>query len=337
MKVSDFHYDLPDTSIAQSAIEPRHDSRLLDTRDMSDHRFLDLPRLLDPGDLVVVNETKVRAARLIGRRTLTGGKVEILLLKHRGDGLWEALAKPARRLRPGVRIEFDGLSAVVSRGPEDGIVQVALDAEDEESVIAATGIVPLPPYFSGHLEHADRYQTLFANQPGSSAAPTAGLHFTRDVVDRLVKRDIRLTKVDLHVSLDTFRPMSVELVEDHKIHSEWCSVPASTARAIAETHVRGNKVVAVGTTVVRTLESLADGQGGVRPESRDTDLFLRPGNKFEVVDALVTNFHMPSSTLLVLLSAFMGSGWRKVYSAALDRGYRFLSFGDAMYAERADS
>ncbi|MEE8407666.1 MAG: tRNA preQ1(34) S-adenosylmethionine ribosyltransferase-isomerase QueA [Acidimicrobiia bacterium] len=334
MKVADFHYDLPDTSIAQSAIEPRHDSRLLDTRDMSDHHFLDVADLLEPQDLLVVNDTKVRSARLVGRRVDTGGKVELLFLDRRGDGWWDALARPSRRLRPGIVLEFDGLSATVETIPDEGMVAVSLDADDEEAAIGATGSVPLPPYFTGALPDPDRYQTIFAREPGSAAAPTAGLHFTDEVLERLDERGVKMITVDLHVSLDTFRPMSVERIEDHEMHSEWCSVPAEAVIRIEDTRAAGARVVAVGTTVVRTLESMADGRGRVRSGRHRTDLFLRPGHKFKVVDALITNFHMPSSTLLVLLAAFMGPGWREAYETALARGYRFLSFGDAMYAER---
>lgn len=330
MRVAEFHYELPEDAIAQSAIEPRHDSRLLDTRDMSDHRFLDLPDLLEPGDLLVVNETRVRAARLIGTRIETGGKVELLLLERGDDGVWEALARPARRLHPGVVIGFEGVNATVVSEPERGVVQVTLDTDDEEAAISRVGAIPLPPYFQGQLVTSDRYQTLFATAPGSSAAPTAGLHFTGEVLNGLAERSVNIARVDLHVSLDTFQPMTGEEVEEHYMHSEWCSVPPSTAEAIDA----AQRVIAVGTTVVRTLESFADGEGGVRSGSHQTELFLRPGSEFRVVDALITNFHMPSSTLLVLLAAFMGDRWREVYEVALERGYRFLSFGDAMYAER---
>lgn len=330
MKVSEFQFDLPDTAIAQAAIEPRHDSRLLDTRDWTDHRFLELPELLRPGDLVVVNETKVRAARLIGKRTETGGKVELLLLDRTQQGVWEALARPTRRLRPGVVIDFGDLEATVVSEPSRGLIQVTLDAEDEEAAIEQIGTVPLPPYFTGILDQPNRYQTLFASTPGSAAAPTAALHFTDEVVAGLKRREVSISKVDLHVSLDTFRPMIVEDLEDHEMHSEWCKVPESTAEAVA----RASRVVAIGTTVVRTLETFADGSGGVTSGERQTDLFIRPGFEFRVVDALVTNFHMPGSTLLVLLAAFMGERWREAYETALRRDYRFLSFGDAMYAER---
>lgn len=301
---------------------------------MSDHTFIELPDLLEPGDLIVVNETKVRAARLIGRRVGTGGKVELLLVDRSADGRWKALARPARRLRPGVEIAFEGLTAKVLEPPVEGVVTVALDAEDEEDAIRKAGSVPLPPYFKGELDDPGRYQTIYANMPGSAAAPTAGLHFTEEVMERMRLRGIEVARVDLHVSLDTFRPMTVERIEDHRMHSEWCSVPVSTKEAIDGARERDGRVVAVGTTVVRTLESFADGRGGVEAGSKETSLFLRPGYEFQVVDGLITNFHMPRSTLLVLIAAFMGPRWRLAYDTALERGYRFLSFGDAMYAER---
>jgi len=334
MKVEDFKYSLPDSAIAQEAIEPRHDSRLLDTRDMSDHRFLDLPALLRPGDLVVVNETRVRAARFAGRRLDTGGSVELLLLEARPDGLWEALARPSRRLRPGIEIQIEGITATIVEGPDEGMVLVDLEAPDVEAAIDHAGNVPLPPYFHGALDDPDRYQTIFARSTGSAAAPTAGLHFTPDVTAGLRLRDIQIASVDLHVGIDTFRPIAAEEVEDHVMHSERCSIPEPTAAAIADARARGGRVVAVGTTVVRTLESFADGAGTVRSGEHLTDLFLSPGVEFRVVDGLVTNFHVPASTLVVLVAAFMGERWREAYQTALERGYRFLSFGDAMLAER---
>jgi S-adenosylmethionine:tRNA ribosyltransferase-isomerase len=304
---------------------------------MSDHTFLELADLLDPGDLVVVNETRVRAARLNGRRADTGGAVEILILDNLGDGTWEALARPARRLRPGLTIEFHEMTGTIVEGPSTGKVRLQLDANDPEETIRQTGSIPLPPYFTGHLDDPDRYQTMFASSPGSAAAPTAGLHFTPEVVQRLEDRHIPIALVDLHVSLDTFRPMSTEEIEDHHMHSEWCAVPAETADAVAGTRQSGGKVVAIGTTVVRTLETMADGAGGVQPGERRTDLFLTPESEISVVDVLVTNFHLPGSTLLVLLAAFMGDRWREAYDTALNRGYRFLSFGDAMLASRNNS
>lgn len=303
---------------------------------MSDHRFIDLSDLLEPGDLIVVNDTRVRPARVVGRRVTTGGQIEMLFLEHNDDGSWDALAKPSRRLRPGVVVEFSGFTAEVVDGPEQGRVIVILDADDPEAAIHAAGSMPLPPYFTGELENPERYQTMFASAPGSAAAPTAGLHFTDEVTRRLETRGIAIATVDLHVSIDTFRPLAVDDIEDHEMHSEWCAVPEETSWAVDDTRDNGGRVVAIGTTVVRTLETMADGTGRVQPGERRTDLFLRPGSEITVVDLLVTNFHLPGSTLLVLLAAFMGDSWRNAYDVALGRQYRFLSFGDAMLAARND-
>jgi S-adenosylmethionine:tRNA ribosyltransferase-isomerase len=334
MRVESFKYPLPESAVAQEAIEPRHDSRLLDTRDMSDHRFLDLPSLLRPGDLVVVNETRVRAARLEGHRVDTGGGIELLVLEARADGLWKALARPSRRLRPGVEIEMEGIVVSVVEGPTEGLVVVDMKAANVEAAIAAAGKIPLPPYFHGTLDDPDRYQTMFARSTGSAAAPTAGLHFTPMVATGLRQRGIEIVYVDLHVGIDTFRPITADEIEHHVMHSEWCAISETTAAAISRTRVVGGRVVAVGTTVVRTLETFATDDRTVLAGEGDTDLFLRPGDEFRVVDALVTNFHVPGSTLVVLVAAFMGERWRQAYQTALERGYRFLSFGDAMYAER---
>ncbi len=336
MRVADFTYSLPESAIAQEPIEPRHDSRLLDTRDLSDHRFLDLPQLLEPGDLVVVNDTKVRSARLIGVKTGGGGSVELLMLDPLLDGTWRALARPSRRLRPGVRIEFPGLSAKIVKGPEQGLIVVELETGDVEEAIENAGEVPLPPYFKGQLSDPGRYQTMFARLPGSAAAPTAGLHFTKEVVAGLERHEIEIASVDLHVGIDTFRPMTVEMIEDHQMHTEWCSVPEATVTAVIATRERGGAVVAVGTTVVRALESNAGVDGVLTAGTCETDLFLRPGSSFRVVDTLVTNFHVPGSTLMVLVAAFMGEHWREAYGHALANRYRFLSFGDAMLARRHD-
>jgi S-adenosylmethionine:tRNA ribosyltransferase-isomerase len=334
MRVESFKYPLPEAAVAQEAIEPRHDSRLLDTRDMSDHRFLDLASLLRPRDLVVVNETRVRAARLRGHRRDTGGVIELLVLEARPDGSWMALARPSRRLRPGLEIEMDGIVASVVEGPEDGLVVVDLKTADVEAAIAAAGTIPLPPYFHGTLDDPDRYQTMFARSTGSAAAPTAGLHFTPEVAAGLRQREIEIVSIDLHVGIDTFRTITADEIEHHVMHSEWCSISETTAAAIAGARAQGGRVVAVGTTVVRTLETFATDDRTVVAGNGDTDLFLTRGDDFRVVDALVTNFHVPGSTLVVLVAAFMGERWRKAYKTALDRGYRFLSFGDAMYAER---
>jgi S-adenosylmethionine:tRNA ribosyltransferase-isomerase len=301
---------------------------------MSDHRFLELPALLRPGDLVVVNETRVRAARLTGKRRDTGGTVELLVLTGRPDGLWVVLARPSRRLRPGIVIDVKGLSVTVIEGPAQGMVVVDLEAPDVEAAIAAAGEVPLPPYFKGDLADSSRYQTMFARNTGSAAAPTAGLHFTPEVVGGLEMAGIAMTTVDLQVGIDTFRPITSSEIEEHKMHSEWCAISEDAAAAIRRTRQHGGRVVAIGTTVVRALESFGNDDGTVRTMEGLTDLFLKPGDPFKVVDALVTNFHVPGSTLVVLVAAFMGERWREAYRVALERGYRFLSFGDAMYAER---
>jgi len=260
--------------------------------------------------------------------------VELLVLGGRADGYWNALARPSRRLRPGIEIELEGLTAGIVRGPEEGVVVVDLRAPDVEEAIESAGEIPLPPYFRGHLDTDSRYQTMFARLTGSAAAPTAGLHFTPEVVAGLQERAIEVAFVDLHVGIDTFRPMAVEQIEEHRMHSEWCSVSETTAQAVSRTRARGGRVVAIGTTVVRTLETRGRADGMVEAGAGDTDLFLKPGARFDVVDALVTNFHVPGSTLVVLVAAFMGDRWREAYQIALERGYRFLSFGDAMYAER---
>jgi S-adenosylmethionine:tRNA ribosyltransferase-isomerase len=271
---------------------------------------------------------------LTGKRRDTGGTVELLVLSGRSDGLWEVLARPSRRLRPGIVIDVEGLSATVVEGPAEGMVVVDLQAPDVEAAIAAAGEVPLPPYFKGDLADSSRYQTMFARTTGSAAAPTAGLHFTPDVVGGLERAGIAMTTVDLHVGIDTFRPITSNEIEGHRMHSEWCGISEEAAAAIQRTRRTGGRVVAIGTTVVRALESFGNDDGTVRAMEGQTDLFLKPGDRFMVVDALVTNFHVPGSTLVVLVAAFMGDRWREAYRVALDRGYRFLSFGDAMYAER---
>jgi len=320
---SEFDYSLPADRIAQVPIEPRDSARLLDTRDLTDHRFRDLPELLEPGDLVVVNRTRVRAARLIGRKLMSGGRVEALLLGRVTGTLWRAILKPARRLRPGEEIAFGAISATIVEGPVDGVAVLDLwSADDVETAITAAGQVPLPPYIKTELADSERYQTIFAKEVGSAAAPTAALHFTEDVVGRLQERGIDLVEIELRIGLDTFRPISSPTIEQHQIHSEEFFVPDSTQAKIDACQGR---VVAVGTTVVRALESQSDGGS--------TDLFITPGFRFRVVDLLVTNFHLPRTTLLVLLVAFMGDGWRNAYEVALNRGYRFASFGDAMLAE----
>lgn len=336
MLTSHFDYDLPDRAIAQTPIEPRDRSRLLDTSTGQDHLFEDLPRMLSPGDLVVVNDTRVRAARLQARKVETGGAVEVLLLERQAGDEWTAMVKPARRLRKGSLLVAGPIRAELLSDPDGGIVQLALEAPtDIEDAVARVGEVPLPPYITADLNDPWRYQTVYADTPGSAAAPTAGLHFTSGVLDEVDARGIERAQVELRVGIGTFRPISTERVEEHVMHPEWISVSESTVAAVADTRRRGGRVVAIGTTVVRALESAAP-DGELKPWEGHTDLFITPGFRFSVVDRLVTNFHMPRSSLIVMVAAFMGPEWRRNYELALDRGYRFLSFGDAMLADRAD-
>jgi S-adenosylmethionine:tRNA ribosyltransferase-isomerase len=328
---SEFGYHLPTERIAQVPIEPRHAARLLDTRDRSDHAFIDLPQLLKPGDLVVVNRTRVRAARLHGHKTNTGGEVEALLLRRLSEDLWQAAIRPSRRLRPGTNLAFGNTPALIEEGPHEGIVTLRIDAD---AAMASAGEVPLPPYIHTPLRDSDRYQTIFARETGSSAASTAALHFTPEVMTRLHENNIAIAEVLLHIGLDTFRPIGSDMIEDHRIHTEEFQVPDETALAIKECRQRQGRVIAIGTTVVRTLETVASGDGSVSAERGNTDLYITPGYEFSVVDGLVTNFHLPRTTLLVLLASFMGEGWRDAYQTALERRYRFASFGDAMYTER---
>jgi S-adenosylmethionine:tRNA ribosyltransferase-isomerase len=334
VRTSDFSYELPESAIAQSAVEPRDSARLLDTRDLSDHTFRELPDLLDPGDVVVVNRTRVSPMRLEGRREPSGGRIEALLLRSDADGSWEALLRPTRRLHDGDRLVF-GDTVVALRGdPIDGRGVLAPVVGSLEEAMAAVGSVPLPPYFHGELADDERYQTVYGTSPGSAAAPTAGLHFTPELIAALGARQVSVASVDLKVGLDTFRPISVEFVADHDIHSEHIEVPDETVAAVSAARRDGGRVVAIGTTVVRALESAAAG-GALGRFRGSTDLFIRPGYGFRVVDLLVTNFHIPASTLVVLVSAFMGEAWREAYETALSRGYRFLSFGDVMLAQRS--
>ena len=339
MKTSSFAYHLPEHLIAQSPVEPRDSARLLRASDLTDWTVRDLPALLRPGDLVVVNDTRVRAARLIGHREPTGGRVELLLLGRRGDR-WQALARPARRLRPGSTVRFEGLAACIETDPVAGQVELTLHtasgrAGDEavERAIAGAGQVPLPPYIHRALDDPDRYQTVFADRVGSAAAPTAGLHLTERTLDNLAGGGIGLARIELRIGLDTFRPIVAEDVADHRMHSEWIDVPESTVERVVHTRRSGGRVVAVGTTVVRALET-AFQDGPLAPYVGPTGLYIMPGYRFAAVDVLLTNFHMPGSSLLVLVAAFIGQAWRSVYETARERGYRFLSFGDAMLLER---
>ena len=325
MDVAALDYCLPDDAIAQSPLADRAAARLLVDRGPDaavDHRHVfDLPDLLRTGDVLVLNDSRVLPARLHLRRE-TGGAVEVLLLERQPDGRWEAIVRPSRKLRAGAVLEGNGVAveAVEDRG--DGRWLVGVDGEVDRA-----GEVPLPPYIHTPLDDAERYQTVYARRPVSAAAPTAGLHLTDEVLRRCRDRGVEVASVELAIGLDTFRPVTTAKVEDHAIHSEAYDVPEATMAAVE----RADRVVAVGTTVVRTLETAA-ATGELRGR---TQLFIRPGFTFRAVDALLTNFHLPRTTLLAMIDAFVGPRWRELYEIALRDGYRFLSFGDAMLLARA--
>jgi S-adenosylmethionine:tRNA ribosyltransferase-isomerase len=341
LRTADFDYDLPTGLIAQSPAEPRDSCRLLVLDRASgqmDHRvFTDLAEYVRPGDLVVVNETRVMPARLRGVREGSGGAVEVLLLRERGRDTWECLVKPGRRLQPGAKVLFGDLELtglVVGVLEESGGRLIQFNAREGRfmDVVHRIGEVPLPPYITRPLNDPELYQTVYATNEHSAAAPTAGLHFTTALLDRLQEKGAHVAKVELDVGLDTFRPVSEEDPADHHIHTEHFRVPAWTAEAVNDCRARGGRVIAVGTTVVRALESAFDEAAGVVVESQgSTDLFIVPGFRFGAVDALITNFHVPRSTLLMLVSAFAGRELvLHAYDVAREEGYRFLSFGDAM-------
>ncbi|MBT5581767.1 MAG: tRNA preQ1(34) S-adenosylmethionine ribosyltransferase-isomerase QueA [Acidimicrobiaceae bacterium] len=323
--LADIRYELPPSAIAQTPIEPRDSARLLvDCKDSVEHRIVaDLPELLEPGDLVVVNDTRVLPARIPARRP-TGGGAEILLLENRGDEGWEALARPSRKLAPGMKLTTGDLRIEMGENLGDGRRLVVLDTGDRPllEVLEEVGLPPLPPYIEKQIDNSDRYQTVYADRPLSAAAPTAGLHFTDEVFAKLAERGINVATVELAVGLDTFRPVMVHRLDDHVMHTEWYHVPAATQSAVG----KAGRVVAVGTTAVRALESWAVTGN---PEGR-SNLFIRRPFNWQVVDVLLTNFHLPESTLLCLVDAFVGPRWRDLYDIALDDDYRFLSFGDAM-------
>ncbi len=341
-RMDDYDYDLPFASIAQTPIEPRDAGRLLvalSANAAPQHRhILDLPSLLEPGDLLVVNETRVIPARLHLRKP-SGGAVEVLLLEHRSDQTWQALVKPSRKVAVGTRLR-PGPGLVVEIGETTGGGQRVVrllgdDGEplahgDEERALETFGEAPLPPYITEPLADASRYQTTYARVAGSAAAPTAGLHFTPALFSALRTRGIEVAKVDLAVGLDTFRPVLVDRPEEHDIHSERYDVPADTWDAVVRTRASGGRVVAVGTTTVRSLETVA--ASGVL--AGRTKLLIYGNYPFSVVDVLLTNFHLPRSSLLLLVEAFAGPRWRDLYAEAIDTGYRFLSLGDAMLLGR---
>ena len=342
MKTSDFNYDLPEELIAQTPVEPRDHSRLLvyHRKDGSiEHKhFYDIIDYLNPGDALVINETKVIPARLLGVKEGTGVPVEVLLLRRRDATDWEALVHPGRRLRPGTVCSFgDGLlrCEVLDNVEDIGgrIVRFHCDGVFEE-VLDRLGEMPLPPYIHEKLQDANRYQTVYAKQEGSAAAPTAGLHFTPELLDRIRAKGITVVPVLLHVGLGTFRPVKVENAEEHVMHSEFCQVTQEAAETLNRIRAAGGRIVCVGTTSVRTLETMSSDDGTVLSGAKDTAIFIYPGVKIKAVDALITNFHLPQSTLLMLVSAFMGREEAlRVYNEAVSQKYRFFSFGDAMFID----
>ena len=338
MKTSDFDYNLPEELIAQTPIEPRDHSRLLvyDRADKSVQHlhFYDLPRFLKKGDVLVVNETKVIPARLLGEKEGTGVPVEILLLKRLERDVWEGLVRPGRRLKPGTFCSFGNglLRAEIIESTEDGGRKVRFHYEGIfEEILDHLGQMPLPPYIHEKLEDKNRYQTVYAREAGSAAAPTAGLHFTPELMDKIREMGVDIIPVLLHVGLGTFRPVKAEDLSDHHMHVEHYEVTVEAARKINEARKNGGRCICVGTTSVRTLESASGEDDLVRAESGDTGIFITPGYRFHAVDSLITNFHLPQSTLLMLISALMGREEAlRVYEEAVRERYRFFSFGDAM-------
>ncbi len=338
MKTSDFYYELPKELIAQTPVEPRDSSRLLvlDRRDGSvEHRhFYDIIDYLREGDLIVANDSRVLPARIFGVKDGTGARVEFLLLKQISGNRWETLCKPGKKAREGASFTFgDGLlRAKVAEVRDDGNRVVDFDCDESFfATLDKIGQMPLPPYITAELQDKERYQTVYSHELGSAAAPTAGLHFTEELMDRIRQKGVKIAYVTLHVGLGTFRPVKVDDVTRHKMHSEHYEIPAETARLINETKQNGGRVIAVGTTSCRTLESVATQYGAVKPCDGYTDIFIYPGYPFKVLDGLVTNFHLPESTLIMLVSAFAGyDNVMNAYKIAVEERYRFFSFGDAM-------
>jgi S-adenosylmethionine:tRNA ribosyltransferase-isomerase len=334
MRTADFDYHLPESSIAQTPLEPRDSSRLMAlnraTGEIEHRIFREIGDYLNPGDLLVVNQTRVIPARLAARKE-TGGKAEILLLRRQADTVWECLVG-GKGLGVGKRLWLeDGLQAEICEVLEGARRRVQF-AEPVESHLPADGVMPLPPYIHEKLNDPERYQTVYASTPGSAAAPTAGLHFTPRLMDELRARGVQFAYVTLHVGLDTFAPVTEDDPRSHKIHTEWCEVSPQTAALVNATRAAGGRIVAVGTTSVRTLESAAQADGTIAPFAGATSIYILPGYQFRVVNALVTNFHLPKSTLIMMMSAFAGRETiLSAYELAVKQGYRFFSFGDAMF------
>ena len=339
MKTSDFYFDLPEELIAQDPLEDRSASRLLvlnkETGETEHKIFRDIVNLINPGDCLVLNNTRVIPARLLGVKEDTGAHVEVFLLKKLTKDTWETLVKPGKKLKPGARVVFgDGLlKATILDTMEEGARKVLFEYDGIfEDVLDKLGEMPLPPYITHKLKDRDRYQTVYARYDGSAAAPTAGLHFTNELLAELEAKGVRIAYVTLHVGLGTFRPVKVDDVTNHHMHSEHYVVTEEAADIINSTKANGGRVICVGTTSCRTIESASDDTGKVIPGESDTQIFIYPGYSFKVLDALITNFHLPESTLVMLVSALAGKdNIMKAYREAIDLKYRFFSFGDAMF------
>ncbi|MEE0914629.1 MAG: tRNA preQ1(34) S-adenosylmethionine ribosyltransferase-isomerase QueA [Ruminococcus sp.] len=339
MKTSDFYYDLPKELIAQTPVEPRDSSRLLvlgrESKEIQHKHFYDIIDYLNEGDLLVCNDSRVLPARIFGIKDETGAKVEFLLLKQISGNKWETLCKPGKKAREGAKFSFGNglLRAEVIEVKEDGnrIVNFGCD-ENFFATLDKIGQMPLPPYITEELKDRERYQTVYSHELGSAAAPTAGLHFTNELMDKIKAKGVKIAYVTLHVGLGTFRPVKVDDVTNHKMHSEHYEIPKETADLINETKKNGGRVIAVGTTSCRTLESVATFFGEIKPCDGFTDIFIYPGYEFKVLDGLITNFHLPESTLIMLVSAFCGyDNIMNAYKTAVEEKYRFFSFGDAMF------
>jgi S-adenosylmethionine:tRNA ribosyltransferase-isomerase len=342
MDVSFFDYDLPNELIAQTPTKDRTSSKLMvvgkKTATLEHATFADLPSYLQPGDLLILNNSRVRHARLLGVKEETGARLELLLLKPLGEDRWESLVKPAKRIKPGVVIQFgNGELKAIAEAPTDiagGWTFRLIYDGDAESLFQKLGEMPLPPYIRERLEDDERYQTVYSREIGSAAAPTAGLHFTGDLLDELQKNGVEVGYVTLHVGLGTFRPVAVDQIEHHTMHSEYYEISHEVATQINRAKADGRRIIAVGTTTVRTLETIANQSEGFRETSGWTDIFIYPGYTFKIVDAMITNFHLPKSTLLMLVSAFSSRNTiMKAYKEAVNKKYRFFSFGDAMLLE----
>lgn len=341
MKTSDFKFHLPEELIAQYPLKDRTSSKLLvmdkETGELEHHVFRDIVDYLNEGDCLVLNNTKVLPARLIGMKENTGGKVEFLLLNKLEEHQWEVMVKPGKKAKPGARIEFGGglLKAEVIEVLEGGNRKVRFEYEGIfENVLDELGQMPLPPYITAELEDRDRYQTVYAKHQGSAAAPTAGLHFTEELLAKIKEKGVDIAYVTLHVGLGTFRPVKVDNVLEHDMHSEYYFIEQEEADKINRAKETGHRVISVGTTSTRTLESVADDNGHIKASSGWTDIFIYPGYKFKAIDGLITNFHLPESTLIMLVSALSSkANVLNAYETAVENKYRFFSFGDAMFIQ----